>query len=128
MRKIIVIVVIIISVLLSIYFYAYKGHRDIALEESEFKISVVDLQKEFATNDSIATKKYADKTVETFGKISSIDTIGKGIVIDEKLFGTFKTVLPENLKIGNSIKIKGRFLGYDELLEEFKIDQITIVK
>ncbi|MBC7525233.1 MAG: hypothetical protein H7239_12440 [Flavobacterium sp.] len=127
MKKIIVLLIIVV-VSISIYFYAYKGHRDIALEDSEFKISVIDLQKEFASNDSIATKKYADKTIETFGKISSIDTIGKGIVIDEKLFGTFKTVLPEGLKIGNSIKIKGRFLGYDELLEEFKIDQITIVK
>ena len=36
------------------------------------------------------------------------------------------TALPATIVSGEIIKIKARFLGYDELLEEFKMDQSSI--
>jgi hypothetical protein len=32
------------------------------------------------------------------------------------------------IKAGDAIKIKGRFVGYDDLLEELKMDQVSILK
>lgn len=129
MRKKLLLLALIILVLASgIYFYAYKGHRDIASESADFVVSVKEMQTEFTTNDSLAFKKYQDKTIEISGKITAIDTESKGITIDEKLFATFKDSLPKEILKGISVKVKGRFLGYDDLLEEFKIDQTSILE
>jgi hypothetical protein len=127
-KKFIFLILFICIAGIGIYFYAYKGHRDIATETADFTVKIADLQKEFAENDSLAYKKYQDKTIETSGKISNIELESKGIVIDEKIFATFKETLPKDISIGQQVKIKGRFLGYDDLLEEFKIDQITIIE
>ena len=32
-----------------------------------------------------------------------------------------------NLSIGQVIKVKGRFVGYDDLLEELKMDQSQLI-
>ena len=108
--------------------YAYKSHRDIATETADFSITVPSLQKEFVANDSLATQKYQDKTIQISGKLTNIDTKNKAIVVDEKVYANFLKALPGNLSVGELIKIKGRFLGYDDLVEEFKIDQTVIVE
>lgn len=127
MKKIILIVVILIAVIgTGIYFYMYKDHRDIANEDASFSLTVKDLQTEFSQNDSLANKKYLDRTIEVYGKISSLDVASNAIVMDEKLLGTFKTKVSKDLTVGKEVKIKGRFIGYDDLLEEFKLDQVSI--
>lgn len=111
-----------------IYFYAYKNHRDISSEEVQYNTKISDLQVDFIKNESKANSKYQDKTIQVSGNITSIEKDSRGIVLDNKLFGTFKDSIPNNLVKGNIVTIKGRFIGYDDLLEEFKVDQITIVK
>jgi hypothetical protein len=111
-----------------IYFYMYKEHRNIATETADYTITVADLQKEFLSNDSVAYQKYQDKTIQIAGKISSTDDTNKTIIVDDKLFATFLDKLSEDLVAGKQITIKGRFLGYDDLVEEFKIDQATVVE
>lgn len=111
-----------------LYLYAYKDHRNIATEKSDFEITVLKLRTEFLENDSIANNKYQDKTIEVVGEITSVDRETKGIVLDQKLYGTFNEALPDDLVVGKLVKIKGRFIGFDDLLEEFKLDQITLVK
>ncbi len=127
-KKLLILISIIAVVAIGAYFYAYQGHRDIKTESADFTVTISDLQKEFTENDSLANRKYADKTIQISGKITAIDVPNKGIVIDEKLFGTFDAKIPNDLSVGKQVKVKGRFLGYDELLEEFKIDQISIVE
>ena len=110
-----------------VYFYIYKEHRDINTEMADYAVTVSGLEKEFTTNDSLAYIKYQDKTIELTAQVTSIDTESKGIVIGEKIFGTFKDSLPKDIVSGKMLKIKGRFLGYDELLQEFKIDQCSVI-
>lgn len=126
-RRIFLFVFIAAAVGISVYFYAYKGHRDIATETADFTLTVVQLQKALGTNDSLAYKKYQDKTIQVSGKLSSIDAENKALVIDEKLFATFLKDVPKGLEAGGQITVKGRFLGYDDLLEEFKMDQATVI-
>ncbi|WP_395062002.1 hypothetical protein [Flavobacterium sp.] len=130
MKKKIVLIafIIIVAGATSIYFYAYKDHRDIARESADYVVSVSQMQTEFSTNDSLSYNKYQDKTIEISGKITAIDIESRGITVDEKLFATFKNALPKEISNGQLVKIKGRFLGYDDLLEEFKIDQTTIIE
>lgn len=122
-KKIIIFVAVVIAAGAGLYFYAYKGHRDIAAEEADFQTTVAVLAKEFSENDSLANSKYADKTIQIYGKITSMDVPSHTIIIDEKLSATFSdSILPE-ANLQDEIKIKGRFVGYDDLLEEFKVDQ-----
>lgn len=127
-KKIGLVVIFLIFVGTLVYLYAYKDHRNIATEKSDFEITVLKLKTEFLENDSIANLKYQDKTIEVVGKITNVDTETKGIVLDDKLYGTFNESLPTDLAVGKVVKIKGRFIGFDDLLEEFKLDQISVVK
>ncbi len=127
-KKLLVLVVVIAIAAVGVYFYTYKGHRDITTEKASFSLSVKDLQQEFLQNDSLANSKYLDNTIEVYGKISSLDLESNGIVLDEKLFATFKDSTSKKLTQGAALKIKGRFIGYDDLLEEFKMDQVSIIE
>ncbi len=119
---------IVSAVGVSLYLYVYRDHRNIATETADFTVTVNDLKKEFIENDSLAYMKYKDKTIQLSAKVTSIDTENNAIVVDEKLYATFMKAFKSDLAIGKQITIKGRFLGYDDLIEEFKIDQVTIVK
>ncbi len=130
MKKKLLVFIIVIAALVSsiVYFYVYKKHRNIATENANYLITVADLQKEFVTNDSLAYQKYQDKTIQISGKVASLDAKNKTIMIDDKLFVGFLEKLPDGLVQGKLITIKGRFLGYDDLVEEFKMDQAVVVE
>ncbi|CAM4070682.1 MULTISPECIES: OB-fold putative lipoprotein [Flavobacterium] len=110
------------------YNYLYKDHRDISTEEASFSIGVATLDKDFKENEASANAKYLDQTITVSGKISEIDLEANALVVDGTLFAVFSEPIATDLKKDENVKIKGRFIGYDELLEEFKMDQCTIVK
>ena len=127
-KTVLIIFCVIVCVVLGVYFYTYKNHRDIATEQADYSLSLVELQKEFQNNDSLFNAKYADKTIEIYGKITNVDLNNHSIMIDEKIEVNFKDSIEKNIKAIQATKIKGRFVGYDDLLEEFKIDQAILVK
>lgn len=110
-----------------IYFYAYKEHRNISSEKPDYELKAEQLIKEFENNVEIANQKYADRTIISYGKITSLDLNNRMIVVDEKIVIEFSISIPKQLKIGDALKSKGRFVGYDELFQELKIDQATIL-
>jgi len=110
-----------------LYNYLYKSHRDISSEKESFAVSVVDLKNDFIKNDSLANAKYLNKTIIVLGKISSLDLKNKIVSVDTYLSAAMKESRV-SLKYNDSIKLKGRFIGYDDLLEEFKMDECSIIK
>jgi hypothetical protein len=112
----------------SAYLFLYKGHRNIETETVDYVVTISGLEKEFTANDSLAYAKYQDEIIEITAKVTSVDLTNKGIVLGDKVFATFIDSVPKEVVSGKTLKIKGRFLGYDELLQEFKIDQITIIQ
>jgi hypothetical protein len=118
----------IVAIVCWVYFYTYKAHRDISSEKADYVVTIAGLESEFESNDSLAYAKYQDKTIELTATISVIDLASKGILLGEKVFATFKDDLPKNIVSGKRLTIKGRFLGYDELLGEFKIDQSSVTQ
>lgn len=126
-NKIIISFFVLFLVVIGIYLYVYKEHRNIASEKGSFTVTAKDIFSEFQTNESVANAKYLDKTIEVSGKISSIDFETQSMVINEKLFASFSDKIPKNIQPNSEIKIKGRFIGYDSLLEELKLDQCIIV-
>lgn len=127
-KKILFGILILLAITTAIFLYIYKDHRDISTENAAYVVSIPQLQQEFATNASLALSKYQDQTIEITDRVSAIDIENKSIVLGEKVFATFDKSLPKEIISGKTLKIKGRFLGYDELLEEFKIDQSSIAR
>ena len=124
-KKLLIFLIVFIVGSFLLYNYIYKDHRDIASEKESFALSVSDLKVDFSNNDSLANAKYLDKVIIIYGKITSLDLPSKNIVVEESLSATLKEQL-SGLKIGDSIQLKGRFIGYDDLLEEFKMDECSI--
>lgn len=126
-KKIIVILGILLIGLFLTYRYIYKSHRDISSEEADFTLTTATILNDYQTDEKKANAKYSDKTIIVKGKISEIDLATKSVVLDGKLYGMM-AAMDATLKVNDSVSLKGRFLGYDELLEEMKMDQITINK
>jgi hypothetical protein len=116
-------------VIVAIGYFGYNyimtaGARDIQTEESEFTTSATAIFSEFSNNTEIATKKYLNKTVQVSGKVT---TIGEDVItLDEKV--SCQLQVSKSVAVGSQIIIKGRVTGYDDLLEELKLDLCLIVK
>lgn len=100
------------------------GGRDLEKEKSEFHTSAVDIFGEFTSNAETATTKYLNKAVEISGNVSSVNE--NVITLDEKV--SCQLLVSEKVVVNSQVKIKGRVTGYDDLLEELKLDQCLIVK
>lgn len=127
-KKIIIAVFILLILAFAVYKFLYKEHRDIASEDVTYTETVSQVYEAFQKDTQKANAKYLDKTIEISGKITNIDPQNKLITVDEKLSATLTNGLPSDLKPQNTVVLKGRVVGYDDLLEEIQMDQCTIKK
>ena len=119
----IVIVVIIIS-FFSIRYYVYNaGRRDIQSEETAFAVSSEAIVTEFSSNATASNKKYLEKTIAVSGVITSIK--GEEVILDNSVNCNFLTA-SKSLKKNQKVTIKGRLVGYDDLLGEVRLDQCNL--
>ena len=125
MQKRLILVFIIIIIFVFGYKYIYHDHRNIQKEKSEFYSTAISLSNEFAINPVASEKKYLNKTIEIIGTIS--DVTNQSITLDNKVFCQFKNTLTDTIKINTKTNIKGRCIGYDDLLEEIKFDQCNLI-
>lgn len=126
-KKLLIFGFFVIICALLLYNYIYKNHRDISSEKESFAVSVVDLKNDYDKSDRLANAKYLDKTIIIYGKISSLDLTNNILTVDTSLSVIIKEK-NTTLKVNDSIKLKGRFIGYDDLLGEFKMDECSIVE
>lgn len=108
------------------YNYIYQDHRDIETEPPKFIINSKSLHNQFSENPSYFQKKYLNKTIEVSGVIT--DKNANNLTIDDKVFCQFpdnNQNIPDN-KL--PITVKGRVIGYDDFLEQVKLDQCSIIK
>ena len=105
--------------------YVYKDHRDIKTEHAQFQLTSKELINEFSNSTNEAEKKFLNRTIEINGTITEVNS--NTLNISTSVFCQFTGVLPTNIKKGLNITIKGRCIGYDELLEEIKLDQCSII-
>lgn len=125
MKNKVKIFIILVLVSLGAYFvynYMYQDHRDIKEEKAVVSISASELVTYFNENNS---EKVLNKTVQVSGVITEIDD--KNITLDDKVQCSFDSEL-NNLNLNETITVKGRCIGFDELFEVAKMDQSSIIK
>lgn len=122
-----IVILVFLLFLVAAYFYVYQGHRNIATEKESYAINVKTLFTAYQNNESEADVKYLNKIIVVSGEVSLVNIENQSVVLDENLFAVFTNKLPGDIKIKSNLKIKGRLLGYDSLLEQLKMDQCVIL-
>jgi hypothetical protein len=128
-RKVKIFGVLLILALLigfSVFNYVFHGGaRDLATEEVAFNVTSKNIIAEFMSNVPLATKKYSDKAIVISGIVTAVsDSI---VTVDNTIICNFKT--PDTtIKNEQAISVKGRLVGFDDLMGELKLDQCTINK
>ena len=110
----------------SVFNYVFHGGaRDLATEEAAFTVTSKNIAAEFSANVPVATKKYSDKAIAVSGIVTAVtDSI---VTIDNTIICNFKTP-NTTIKNQQAITVKGRLVGFDDLMGELKLDQCAINK
>lgn len=99
------------------------GARDLSSEKADYIVTSKKLMDEFSTNADVSNKKYLEKAVAVSGVIT--DSNPNQIIIDNTIICTLKNPIA-SLKKNESVTIKGRVVGYDDLMGEIKLDQCFV--
>ena len=125
MKKVGIAILVLVIIGGAIGFYLYnKPHRDYQEEEPAYTLNANELAISYAEDQTQANALYLDQVLVVEGVI--IEKQEKGLIIEPNIFVTVSdTSFLRKVQEGDEIGIKGRVLGYDELLEEVKIDNAT---
>ena len=125
MKKKAIFILVLVVILAVGYNYIYKDHRIIEDETPDFIVTSNAIFQEFSQNQIASETKYLDKTVEISGVVTELSQ--NDLTLDSKIFCKFiNTITTINLK--DVVKLKGRCIGYDDLLEQVKLDQCNIAE
>jgi hypothetical protein len=127
MKKLAIGLVILVLVGLGIGVYLYnKPHRDFASEEAAYTLTADELAYYFNNDLESAKDKFLDKVVIVEGEVA--DKQEAGFIMEPGVYISLQdTAVFHRLQEGDEIGIKGRVLGYDDLMEEVKIDNASAI-
>lgn len=103
------------------YQYAYKPHKTTEELTADFSGTTTDFLSKVQENFN----EWNNKAVELSGEITAKDE--NGITLNNQIYCQFRNDIDFSaLKTNQPIKIKGRVIGYDDLLEELKLDKCIL--
>lgn len=106
------------------YYIFYGGERDIQSESTAFTVAAKDIAVEFAVDVNNSNKKYLEKPVVVTGTITSLE--GTSAILDQLVNCNFSGT-KATFKVGAKVTVKGRVVGFDDLLGEVKMDQCNLI-
>tara|TARA_B110000003_G_scaffold265225_1_gene290847 strand:- start:19460 stop:19843 length:384 start_codon:yes stop_codon:yes gene_type:complete len=120
-NKLVIILLVFSIVGFAIYTYAMQAPINIENKKTYFTGTSDELLLKM--NDS--TEKWEDKIVVISGKVTNLDD--KGIILSSTIYcQMMDPSILYKLNTNNYISLKGRVIGYDDLLDELKLDQCII--
>ncbi|WP_348811372.1 OB-fold protein [Flavobacterium maritimum] len=130
MSKKIKIIILLVAVIGLIGFFAYNyvmhgGARNLTTEKTNFTVTSESITSEFTTNIQKANEKYLEKAVAIKGKITASN--GNEVILDGIVICNFKSQ-DLSIKKDQTVTVKGRVVGYDDLMGELKLDQCFVIK
>lgn len=109
----------------SIYQYVYQDHRNIKLEKAKYILTATEISNSFLKNLSTSEEKFLNNTLEILGYITELSEYN--LTIEDLVFCSFEGSLETKIQINSKLKIKRRVIGYDDLLEQVRLDQCPII-
>lgn len=114
-----------LAVIAIIVFAVYKYSMLPPTQIEDKKVDFTGTSQELLSKVQENATEWQDKVVIISGKITSLDD--KGFILSSSIYCQLKesskvsTLSPEK-----EVSLKGRVIGYDDLLEELKLDQCII--
>ena len=102
----------------SVYYVFNGGARDLASEETAFSVTSQSILAEFAQNPQ--NKKYLDKAVVISGTVTAISPTE--VTLDGSIICGLSAA-DSTIQKDQKIIVKGRVVGFDDLMGELKLDQ-----
>ena len=109
-KHIFISIVLLILSVMAMYNYMYKSHRDIATEVPDF---------------SMESKALGADFLKDTGKVTEIES--DNFTLDQLIVCYADSTTIKEVQINSNVYVKGRSIGYDELLGLVKLDQISII-
>lgn len=120
-NKLLVVILIIVFGGFSAYKYTYKPHKLIEELTPNYKGEASSFIQKASGNFNL----WNTKIVVLTGKVTSIDK--EGITLNNQIFCQFKNSKEiASIKKNLVVQIKGRVIGYDNLLDELKLNQCIL--
>ena len=119
---------LIILLATAVYFVWNKPHKDYSNMKTDITISSLNFINEFKANSTLATEKYLNQIILVNG--NTTDKLTKSVVLDNGIVCTLDSSSLKDLgliQINNEVSIKGRFVGFDDLFEEIRLDHCFIM-
>ena len=119
---------IFIVLLIIVYAVWNKPHKNYSNTKPNITIDSSNFINEFKTNSTLATEKYLNQIILVSGNVT--DTLTKSVVLNNGIVCTFDSLSLKALgliQINNEVSIKGRFVGFDDLFEEIRLDHCFIM-
>jgi hypothetical protein len=98
----------------------HEGARDLSQETTDYAITAKEIVAEFTTNTALANKKYLGKAVAVEGIVTN--KIENEIILDNGVVCIMKDK-NNTIRVNETITLKGSVVGYDDLMQEIKLDQ-----
>ena len=119
---------IFIVLLMIVYAVWNKPHKNYSNTKPNITIDSLNFINEFKTNSTLATEKYLNQIILVNGNVT--DRLTKSVVLNNGIVCTFDSLSLKALgliQIDNEVSIKGRFVGFDDLFEEIRLDHCFIM-
>ena len=119
---------IFIVLLMIVYAVWNKPHKNYSNTRPNITIDSSNFINEFKTNSTLATEKYLNQIILVKGNVT--DRLTKSVVLNNGIVCTLDSSSLKALgliQINNEVSIKGRFVGFDDLFEEIRLDHCFIM-
>ena len=107
------------------YNYVFKGPRDVKNESAELTITALKLKADFSSDQNAANTKYIGKTILVNGKVTEKNN--ESITLNNGVICVLSATEKNNITINSAVKIKGKVDGYDDLFEQVKLTESSLV-
>ena len=114
--------------LIIIYVIYNKPHKDFNKSPIETTIESIDLISFYQDNPDDSNTRFLDKIILVIGTITDIEE--NIIILDNSIVCKLdpSQIINDQININTEVSVKGRCIGYDDLLEEVRIDHCFIIK
>tara|TARA_B100000902_G_scaffold149523_2_gene146076 strand:- start:12758 stop:13144 length:387 start_codon:yes stop_codon:yes gene_type:complete len=116
------ILVLVFSIIIPLYYYTKKS-TDYSMSKSEFSFNNV---SDFNNNHN----EYVSKVIDIYGEVSHIIRSSPSITLkidDEYAFNFNIDDFDHNIQEGMNVRIKARYVGYDDLFGEYSFTDCLII-
>ncbi|MFT6095421.1 MAG: hypothetical protein ACJAT0_000636 [Nonlabens sp.] len=122
-KKILLVFFIIVIMGFLGYNFVYQDHRDIASSDATSSFTTSELTALLTDDDASNDVRALDQVIEVSGIATDVKTTS--ITLNGQVFIELSNA--HDTEINQPYTIKGRCLGYDDLLQEVKVDQAIFI-